>query len=176
MKILVVNYSKTGNNKLLADIISKKLSVDTEDIIVKKKMSMMSIVFDMMFSRTPPINEPVKNPADYDHVVMIAPIWMGKVASPLFSYIKKYSHTIKNYSFITISGGALGSNDNFPAHIDDIVGKKSANTTQLFINDLLTGADKNQMKKTAAYLVNEHDIVTRLQPQFDEFIESLSIV
>lgn len=175
MKTLVVNYSLTGNNKLLAEHICKKLQADNDDISVRRKMKMFSMILDSMLNRTPRIAPMKNNPSDYDIVVLIAPIWAGKIASPLRSYIKEFRSTIKNFAFISISGGALGKNEKVQKELLQLAGKRSVKIKQLYISDILPENEKNDRSKTSSYKLKQSDLDIKFKSDIDDFINSLHV-
>ena len=142
MKTLVVHYSLTGNNKLLTEHVSGILKADTDKITVPGKVTGFTIFLDALLNRKPALAPPKFDPADYDLVVFIAPVWIGKVASPLRSYIEKYRSAIKNFAFLTISGEALGKNEKVPGELARLAGKHPVETRQLYINDILPDGEK----------------------------------
>lgn len=175
MKKLIVCYSKTGNNRKLAEFLGQELSADVELIETKKELSMFNLILDMIFSRKPKILDTKFNPEKYDHVIFIGPVWMGKLSSPLFSYMKKFQEKIKNYSFITISGGAIGNNDTLESNIHTTMNRTAKHITQLFINNLLPEEKKNQMKETSAFRIEDSDLTDRLKGDIDSFVKVLTI-
>lgn len=170
MKTLVVGYSLTGNNRLLAEYISGEEQADLEMITAQRKMSMFSIALDALFNRSPQIGEVQKNPADYDTVILAAPIWMGKIASPLRRYVKRYRAEIKKYGFISVSGGALGKNEKVPEKLQKLMKKQAVTVKQLYINDILPESEKADRSKTSEYAVMQADLEGGFKSDIDEFI------
>ena len=174
MKILMVSYSHTGNNRLLADHLGRKLNADRETITASGRLTGLTIALDMLFNRKPGIAPAQHDPADYDTVVLAAPIWMGKIASPLRSYLQQHRSQIKRFAFITISGGALGPNNKVPDELHELAGTAPVEARQLYINDLLAESEKGERGKTSSYRLNQEDLDTPFAEQIDDFIGALT--
>jgi len=155
MKTLVVYYSFTENNEKLAKYIWQQLQCDIVKIETLKKRTGLSILLDLMFNRKPSIKPVPYYLRDYDHVIFIAPIWAGKIAMPMKTFLTDEKENIKHYSFITLCGGG---NPNQKLKIEKelhaIVGKAPDRLTELWINNLLTAEKKNTVKNTSAYRID----------------------
>lgn len=57
MKTLIVYFSFSGNNELLAKDVAKDLEADLLQITEPKKRGIFRIMLDMLFNRFPKINE-----------------------------------------------------------------------------------------------------------------------
>lgn len=110
MKSLVSFYSRTNITKKLAEDIAGKTDSDIEEIIPKVsydgklgyaragKQAMQEKIIDL---------EPLKfNPEDYDVVYLGAPVWVGKAANPIISYIKQNEGKFKEVKFFTTAGSS----------------------------------------------------------------------
>jgi len=109
MKSLVVYYSRTNVTKKLAEDIASKTDSDLEEIKPKVnyqgkmgfarggKHAIQEKIIDL---------EPLKyDPQDYDVVYLGAPVWAGKAANPLITYIKQNEGKFENVKFFVTAGG-----------------------------------------------------------------------
>ena len=85
MKTLAVCYSKTGNTKKVADAVVEKLNCDLDELEYDIKTKTMRSFL---------------NPADYDRVIILCPIWAFGLADPMKQYLSNYRSDIKEYSLI----------------------------------------------------------------------------
>ena len=83
MKTLVVYYSRTGNTKKIAEEIAQKLGADTEELIDQKNLTEIDTL--------------IKNPDDYDVVIIGTPIWAGGITPAIRTYLS--IHKIKKSAF-----------------------------------------------------------------------------
>jgi len=158
MRKLVISYSMTGNNDGLAKSIAKDLGAEHIRITEPKKRTNGKIAMDMIFNRTPKINESMKDLDTDGLVIFIGPVWMGHVASPLRRCFKDLKDHINHYALISISGGALGPNPKLADELTKRMGKKPTAVIDLHIADLLPSDPKPTRQDTSVYRLNEQDI------------------
>ncbi len=158
MKIVVISYSLTGNNETLANRIAKELAV--EHIIIKeaKPRTIGSIILDLILNRTPKVQPTPDKLENYDLIIMFGPIWMGKVATPLRTYLKNLNKNQQRYAYISISGGADGVNPKLAGELNKIAGEFPVVLLDLHIADLLPSGQNSVRKETSAYKITQEDI------------------
>lgn len=95
MKVLIVYYSWSGNTKRLADEIASEIPVNTE---VELKVPAGTFSEDMyqtydIFKKQlaannyPAIQKLSINPGDFDLILVGSPVWGGKPASPIHTFL-----------------------------------------------------------------------------------------
>ena len=157
MKTLVVSFSFTGNNKALSQCVAKELGAEHINISESKPRKMGTIVFDILLNRTPKV-QPVPDTLEkYDLVVLFGPIWMGKVASPLRSYLKYLKQAPCQYAFVSLHAGAEGANSKIQEELNKRVGKKPLAVVDLHISSLLPKSS-NLREDISNYLLNDDDL------------------
>ncbi len=83
---------------------------------------------------------------------------MGRIAAPLKAGIKEIKQMISGYSFVSISGGAIGPNPKLEAELTKCTGIKPAAVIDMHIADILAVDEKPGMKETSKYEVTSEDI------------------
>ncbi len=110
MKSLVIYYSRTGITKKLAQAIAQKTSADIEQLISKVnydgKIGYARAGKHAISQKIIDLEEIEFNPADYDVVYVGAPVWAGKCATPLISYLKQNEGKFKNIKFFMTAGSS----------------------------------------------------------------------
>ena len=91
MSVLIAYYSRTNVTKKVCDKIAKLLDADVEEIVstvnYNGKIGYMRGGKDAISTKIIDL-EPLKfNPQDYDLVYLGVPVWAGKSANPMISYI-----------------------------------------------------------------------------------------
>ncbi len=103
MKDLVVYFSRTGNNRFLAERIARDLNADIEPIRPR-----LNVFFFLLISSlthvTFGIRKLKKDVASYECVILVGPIWMGSLITPFRSFLKKYKMALKSVYFVTCCG------------------------------------------------------------------------
>ena len=114
MKILVAYYSKTGITKKLAEILSKKLNADIEELEDKKKRSgILGWIIggrDGMKKTPTEIGKLKKDPGKYDLVLVGGPLWgFNSVAPAARTFVVQNVDVIKKVAFFMTRGGGKPS-------------------------------------------------------------------
>jgi hypothetical protein len=154
----VVSYSMTGNNRALAQSVAKKLSAKHIDLTENKKRSMGTIVKDMLLGLAPRVEPAAETLTDGSAVILVGPIWMGQIATPLRSYMKRLKNLGCPYAFLTISGGADGPNVKLAGELKRRIKRDPAVVIDLLIAGLLPKEPKPRREDTSAYKLTEEDV------------------
>lgn len=173
MKILVVYYSHTHNNQKLAYQLQKKLKCDFLKIEELKQRTGFTILMDLLFNRKPPIKVYPYYLKDYDHIIFVAPIWAGKIATPLKTLLLNEKSNILEYSFITLCGGSNhGQHDKVQKELATFMNKEPLRVVELFINDLLPPEYKNSVKHTSGYRIKDSEFKV-FETQIQHFLDDV---
>lgn len=172
MKTLVVYYSFTRNNELLAKAIRQSLSCDIYRVEVIKPRSSFSALLDGVFRRKTRVKPCPYTLANYDHIVFVAPIWAGQIPGPLKTFIQMEKENIHRYSFITVCSGAPGQKENVVKSLTHAVGHRPTHTTELWIKDLLPGEERDSIASVTGYRISQRDLEW-FAPELDVFLQPL---
>jgi len=113
MKILIVYYSRTGMNEKLAKILQEKLDCEMEKIeefedrrgiLGFLKSGMQSV----MKKRTE-IKPTKYDPADYDIVIVVSPVWAGFIPPPMRTYLHNFREKFKKLAYASVSYSGYGN-------------------------------------------------------------------
>lgn len=158
MNTIVLSYSYTGNNRLLAAGVAQQLGARHIQIVEDRTRSELTIMLDMMFNRTPAVQPSPDILDGYDRVVFVAPVWMGKIASPIRPYLRRLKQYPAGYAFLSISGGADGPNPKLESELISRTGTKPEILRNLHIADLLPADPKPTRTITSAYRLNDREV------------------
>lgn len=158
MKTLIVYYSFTQNNEKLAKYLHKILNCDIVKLETVKRRSGLSIMLDLMFHRSPALKTIPYYLRDYDHVIFMAPIWAGRIAMPLKTFLTKEKPNIKRYSFVTLCGGIPGQKEKIEKELASAVNIMPENVIELWINNLLPADKKDTIKYTSGYRIEPDEL------------------
>lgn len=154
MKITIISYSLTGNNEKIATKISSKIWAEHIKITEPKKRSIMKIIYDLLFNIKPEINEKLENIKENDLIIFFAPIWIGKVASPLRIIFNKHKEEINKYIFVSLSWFL---NPKIEEELNQRLWKKPEKIINICYEDLLKINPKITGKEIIKYKLNEKD-------------------
>ena len=144
MKTLLVYYSRTNVTKKIAEMIQKEINCDIEEITDNDKyagkIGFMKGGMNASMGRTSKINPISKNPADYDLIIIGTPVWASNIATPVYTYLKKYEQDIKNVaSFCTCMNSGF---EKTLENISKVTGKEQISTMFLTSEDILNPDEK----------------------------------
>lgn len=108
-RTLVVFYSRTGTTKKIALEISEKLNCDVEEIIDLKSrdgaMGYIGAGRDVKKGVLTKIEDPKKDPAEYDLVIIGTPVWTGSLSVPVKTYCTLMRRQIGRAAFFLTQDG-----------------------------------------------------------------------
>ena len=171
MKSLVVYYSLTGNNDALAQKISERLGCDVVRIHTAKNRTKLSAFLDVIFKRNPKLQEYSIRFSDYDQLIFIAPVWAGKVATPMLTFFENEKRNIRRYSFITLCGGVAGQKQKIAEYLTSTLQQKPVTVEELWVSDLLVAGQKD--KDATHYSVRMEDLYV-FKPEIDAFVKAVA--
>ena len=109
-KILVIFYSRSGYTRTVAENIVVECEADIEEIRdVKSRKGLygyLRSVYEAIKMKPAEIEKTIKNPAEYNVVVLGGPVWAGKMASPIRTYITQNCDNAKAIGLFCTYGGS----------------------------------------------------------------------
>lgn len=179
MHIKIISYSLTGNNDAVAKSLAAALGAQHIQVTEKGKRTMPAIFLDLLLNRTPSVNPTVDVYAD-DLVIFIAPVWLGRIATPLRAYFKQLKNKQCKYAYVSISGGADGENTKLAGELKSRVGREPVALVDLHIAALLPPVPKPTRNDTMQYHITEADvkkltdkILSALQPVMAPILQTM---
>lgn len=103
MRTVILFYSFTGNNRLLAETLGRRIGCPAVEVVEPRPRKPLRILLDMALRRFPRI-EPVILP-DHDRLIVIAPLWNRWIAHPMRAALRELGCGIGAYAFVSLSGG-----------------------------------------------------------------------
>lgn len=112
MNNLVVFYSRTGNTKQLAELISKEGNWKFEEIIDTKKrkgiIGFLKSGYEATRKKLTIIKELENNPALFDLLILGTPIWNKRMSTPIRTFIVQNKSKMKKIAFFCAEGSKGG--------------------------------------------------------------------
>ena len=114
-KVLIVYYSDTGKTAKVAQHVGNDTTAIVEAIDTpvfgKGIWNYLKRAWFALRKKVIPIKDIENDPALFDLVVVGSPVWAGHLASPMRSYLLKYSNKISKIAFFVTLGssGAKGA-------------------------------------------------------------------
>ena len=112
-KTLVIVYSYTGTGRRLAALFAKQQRWPVTEIVEQRrragKLGSLRCVLDQLLRRRPRIRYVGPRLEAFDSVVLIAPVWVGRLAAPMRSFVAEHADRLPELAFISVSGSAAPS-------------------------------------------------------------------
>jgi hypothetical protein len=174
MKVAIISYSLTGNNESLAASLASHYQAEHIRISEVTPRTTRTTILDLLFNRFPPIQFHFTEATAYDLIIFVGPIWGGKVASPLRTCFRQIASQIRDYAFVSISGGAIGHNRKLEEELVKYLKKGPRSVVDMHISDLLPVGRKHEPAKTSAYRLGKEDTRKLADAVIAEFDKSIA--
>ena len=171
MKTLVVYYSLSGNNRLVAEAISERLGCEACELHPIKPRTKLDLLLDSFLYRTPPNKQVPHDIGAYDRVILVATVWNARLAAPMRTFARRFGGYLGNYSFITACGGRPGQATRLHRELTRFIGRGPRQLVELEAQQLLPPAMRKGLN-ASKYRLHAQDMVS-LAPQIDRFIEAI---
>lgn len=177
-KNIVVYYSKTGNNKYLAEKAADVLHCPA--ISLKPRFSPFPFLLLSSATKLSFGNRSLKyNFDDYDSVILCGPIWMGQFVAPLYDFVQKYKKNIRKLNFITCCGSKDAAKEDkfgyatvFPK-IRELLGEKCENCEALPIDLVLPDDKKGDDQAMMSARLSDANFSGDIETRFVDFIQQI---
>jgi len=153
--------------------LQKRLGCDILKIETRRKRNFLSIFLDIAFNRTPqlrPFDKPILR---YEHFVFLGPVWAGKIASPLRSFLRAQRENIKRYAFITVCGsGEAGQKERIIQELTNMLYSTPEVVTELGVDKIMQA--KQHGKPASVFRINATDLDI-FKGEIDRFVDRLNV-
>jgi flavodoxin len=154
-RILVIDYSRSGNTHKVAQAIAGACQADLEQIRdVKPRRGLwgwIRSVREAMRAIPADIRPPRHDPAKYDLVVLGSPVWAGHVSSPMRTYLGERSGKLACVALFVTEGGSGGPKA--LAEMGALAGRQPVATLEIRTKEL--GGDLRSKVGTFAQCIQE---------------------
>jgi menaquinone-dependent protoporphyrinogen IX oxidase len=141
MKSLVVFYSLTGNTSLVASKIAALLDADIERILEKTPYQggwgYFKAALHSLTGHKVAIQQPKITPHGYDLVIVAGPIWTGRIAPPVQTFLHQFRKDFRHIAFC-VTRNASSPAKGF-AHMEALSGTEPAATLALTAKEIAAG-------------------------------------
>ena len=112
MKVLVVSYSHTGTCRRVQQALCTQFGWSEGEVHdLRPGRGNLRCVLDSVLRRAPAIHYKGPTLEAFDTVVLVAPIWVGKLAGPMRSFVRSYRQQLPAVTgLISVMGGSGGPN------------------------------------------------------------------
>jgi hypothetical protein len=170
MSTWVAYYSHHGNNATLARHLAARLGCGLVPIRELRPRTNLAILWDVLFPRLPRIQALEQAFREHDHVILVAPVWAGKLAAPLRTFLQLYRDQLRDYSFITLCGYERSEQRGWlTAELTRRVGRPPRAVCELRVSDLVRPEQRQSLRVINGYHVQEPELA-HYRAALDDFL------
>ena len=179
MKTLIAYYSNSGNNRYLAERTARTLNCDIETIRPRLGAFPLLILFSLL-NTSPGIVRFKHNVAEYGNVILVGPIWMGQLISPLRDFLKRHGGSIKKLHFATCCGGGDDTKDTkfgYSTVFQKVKAMLGNALVQCRAFPVVLAVPEDRRRSSDAVMktrLTDELFIGELQSRFEDFIQSVS--
>lgn len=145
---LIVCYSNTGTSRRVADLLSSQFQWPCGEVREAHSRTgtagMLRCVVDSLLRRHPAICYEGPDPRGFETVVLIAPIWLYRLAGPMRSFVRDHASGLKRVAVISVMGGQ-GATNAF-AEIEQILGRPPILSTSFTAREVDDGSYSSSLE------------------------------
>jgi hypothetical protein len=121
-QVLVVVYSYTGTSRRVAQQLASERGWPMGEVIdAKPRSGWLPCVFDSLFRRRPAIRYAGPDPAGFDAVVLVSPIWVEGLSAPMRTFVVERAAQLREYAVVSVMGSKGAPNA--VAEISRLIGR-----------------------------------------------------
>lgn len=110
MKTLIAYYSRTKVTRKIIEELQSRIDCDIEEITTpvkyEGKLGYVRGGKDGLSGKIIPLNPTKYNPSEYDVVILAGPVWAGKIANPVISYVDANKNELPEIKLIITAKGS----------------------------------------------------------------------
>ncbi len=144
-QVLVVYFSRTGNNKKIATKTKEYLNCDIDEIIDLGGKNIITGIFAVIFKKKTKIMFE-KDPEGYNFLIIVTPVWVGTIPPAVRAYILKNREKIKKIAILSISGNGK-KNEKLIPEIEFLINNKTLTNLLLTEKEFIKGNYKDKFKE-----------------------------
>lgn len=164
-KILVVTYSFTGTGQRLTELLCRSRDWASAQVVERRPRRAwvtLRCAVESMLRLKPPIVYRGPDPAQFDLVVLVAPIWLCRLASPMRSFVASFGAQLHRVAVISVMGGKGGQNA--AAEIGGLLDKAPLMSTTFTMREVDDGSYAPRLLALAAALDAATDLKGEVRP------------
>lgn len=108
---LIVYYSRSGTSRIVAETLVEQLAFPVEDIQSTKNregfLGIFTCVLDQLLNRDDTLKPLKIDPKDFNPIILVTPIWIGKLSSPARTCLKQPAFEGKDMYLVITYNGSL---------------------------------------------------------------------
>ena len=110
-QVLVVVYSYTGTSRRVAQRLAAERGWPIGEVIdAKPRSGSLRCVIDSRFRRRPASRDAGPDPAGFDAVILVSPIWVESLAAPMRTFVVEQALKLREFAVVSVMGSKGAAN------------------------------------------------------------------
>ncbi len=174
MKTVVIYYSQKGSNAYLANKIANELQCDIEKI--QPRLSGFLFIMLGIHAGIKPIKTDL---TQYKNIILVGPVYVGRLIYPLKSFIKRYRNKGLQWFFVTCCGSSFEEKNDKFGHarvfekVQKLIGDKCKVCQAFPIGMVLTEDQKQASEAVMQTRLNDETFKGSIAELFDKKIDEI---
>jgi hypothetical protein len=158
MKFVIIWYSHTGNNRVLALDLQRRLGAEAVELTEPRRRSRLTILLDVLLARAAPVSATPCDLRSFDRAILVAPVWAGRIATPLATFIRRRQAELPPFAFVSLCAGVPGQRERIAAELRSLSGQAPELVEQLDLTELLPPGYRDKPRYAASYRAGGSDL------------------
>jgi len=155
-KVLVVVYSWTGTSRRLAESLALSQQWTLAQVQdAKAGRRDLSCILDSLLRRRPAITYDGPDPAAFDAVVLVSPIWAYSLAGPMRSFVARYGKAFRDVVVVSVMGNRGAPNAQ--AEITRLIGRQPLLSAAFTSREVEEGSHAARIEAIGRAIQDEQD-------------------
>nr|HET7857899.1 flavodoxin [Caldimonas sp.] len=121
-QVLIVVYSYTGTSRRVAQRLAAERGWPIGEVIdAKPRTGALRCVFDSLLRRRPAIRYAGPDPAAFDAVILVSPIWVEGLSAPMRTFVVEHATKLREFAVVSVMGSKGAANA--VAEISRLIGR-----------------------------------------------------
>ena len=173
-KTIVFYYSKNGSNNFLAHRIARDLNCPIEEIKPIWNFHLL-----LLLGIHPGNKKTKAKLEDYDRIILVGPIWWGKVIAPLKSFIDQNREKVNDWVFTTCCASSYEKKDekfglgHVFAKVRELLGEKCSQCEAFSVTLLLPEEQREDAQLVMNTRLSEQNFKGAILQRYNAYLEGL---
>ena len=139
-RVLIVFHSRSGATAAVARQLAGMLEADLDEVVaIRPLLGRLGFARCLIqsFRRERPDIATARDPADYDLVIIGSPVWAGRLAAPMRTYLTRHADRLPTLAAFCTSGS--GSSGELFGEIRSLIGRAPRTSLSLSRDEVMGG-------------------------------------
>lgn len=161
----VLYYSRTGNNRRLAETLGRRLRVVPIEVRPLRRRYFWRKVRDILYDRRPELYPLARDPASIDRLVVVAPVWGLHIAHPMKTALAALGARMPAYVLASLCGYERdGQAASLRGEAKALTGRAPEMVVEMRVGDLVPEGKRRNVRTVSGHRATAAELASREGP------------